>query len=879
MVKTLTALALLLTLATSALAQNWSGIVASSRAARWQPGVFGGSGVAGGIPSRKITCATLSPGVTALQISNAISSCPSGEVVFLSAGTYNISSPIIFNEISNVTLRGAGDMQTKVVLTGSMTGGGCITGYAEICITGVGNGPVNSSPLKIIGGLLQSSTSITLSSVSGLAVGQILVLDQCNSGLSGYTTGTGRNGGGDTCATGTEAWQWPNVTVCSVITTCSQEGPASGDTRLNLRNQEQLVKITSIRGATVNFTPGLYMPNWSTGQSAEAWTWGATASFDGLENMTIDYSRCSGCYDGVGMFNTDECWVKGMRFIGPASRNNIWLYGTYGTEVRDNYFWGSNGASESYGVELFWGSNSYIVNNILHHVVVPVLIGFSMGNVIAFNYTYDQLRNDFPDATSGFVHNHDGGGAYNLIEGNEGMSLQQDNFHGNENFQTYFRNLATGNDTTDFPNLGQCVIPFSDWGLNEFNNVIGNVFGQASWAEVHQVVEPSQTLINHSIYTLGQGNACGTPLTSLDDPNVQTSIMRWGNYDTINDSNQFNSSEVPSGLTDYANPVPSNKNLPPSFFLNASPPFWSTPYGTPPWPAVGPDVTGGPGPGGHSYSIPAALCYTHSPIDSAYQQSYSVTSAAFASGSPGTITFTIGRNSLSGASEITVTGVNPPRYNGTYSIASVTSTTVTVDVRTTLGTYVSGGTITYPNIRVFNPSICYPGDFPQPFAIRQIGTSTSAQVVIAWNYSPASTDCFVAAALDNGSGMNLTPLAYDVDTTKFPGANDQQRRFASLQKGAYRKFVLGTVPTPGDPYPAEASNGQYYSRSLQQDSVYNVQVTCGSSVATTQVHTAQLLPSIAYHPLGPILPGTNYPTPTPTLAMGSSLIDPNRSVR
>ena len=690
-------------------AQQWSGIISPSRATAWAAEVAGGAGVAGGIPNRTTICATLNPGATAAQINSAIASCAAGQIVFLSPGTYNITSPIVFNSTSNVTLRGAGDMETKVVLTGSMAGGGCITGYAEICLSGVGNGPVNSSPVQITSGLSQGSTSITLSSASGLSVGQILVLDQCNSGLSGYTTGTGRNGGGDTCATGTEAWQWPNVTVCSATqNVCSTEGPDSGDARLDLRNQEQLVKITSISGTTVNFTPGLYMPNWSTSQSAEAWTWGTVAQTDvedGVENFTIDYSGCSNCADGLGIFNGDENWVKGMRFIGPADRNNIWLYGTYGTEIIDNYFWGSNGRSESYGVELFWGSNSYIVNNILHHVVAPILVGFSAGNILAFNYSWDTLRNDFPNATSGFVHNHDGGAAYNLIEGNEGMSFQQDTFHGNENFQTYFRNLATGNDTVDFPNLGQCTIPFSDWGLNEFNNVIGNVFGQSTWAEVYQVLQPSNVLINHGIYTLGQGNACGTPVPALNDPNVQTSLFRWGNYDTVNAAVQFNSSEVPSVLTLYANSVPSGNTLPNSFFLNAQPSFWATGYGTPPWPAIGPDVSGGNGPGGHSYSIPAAVCFANTPVDSSYQQSYTVTGASYSSG---VVTLTIGSNSLSGASEVTVTGMNPSTYNGTYSIQSSDSTTVSFQTRTDPGAFVSGGTATYPNIRSFESQTCYP---------------------------------------------------------------------------------------------------------------------------------------------------------------------------
>src|SRR2546425_11930843 len=59
---------------------------------------------------------------------------------------------------------------------------------------------------------------------------------------------------------------------------------------------------------------------------------------------------------------------------------------------------------------------------------------------------------------------------------------------------------------------------------------------------------------------------------------------------------------------------------PSSFYLSAKPSWWSTPWGTPPWPAIGPDVTGGnvAGYAGHAYKIPARLCYENSAIDPAY---------------------------------------------------------------------------------------------------------------------------------------------------------------------------------------------------------------------------------------------------------------------
>ena len=95
--------------------------------------------------------------------------------------------------------------------------------------------------------------------------------------------------------------------------------------------------------------------------------------------------------------------------------------------------------------------------------------------------------------------------------------------------------------------------------------------------------------------------------------------MRWGNYDTVSARSRFDAAEVPSGLTNFSNPVPGSQVLPPSLYLSGKPSWW----GTVPWPAIGPDVTSGdiPGYAGHAYQIPARRCYENAPIDPAYGSS------------------------------------------------------------------------------------------------------------------------------------------------------------------------------------------------------------------------------------------------------------------
>src|SRR4051812_13009070 len=80
-------------------------IIPADRRVTWTPGV--NVGVPGGIPNRTTIYQTLSPDVSTAKIQAALDSCPSGQVVFLNAGTYNITATIKLK--SGVTLRGAGN--------------------------------------------------------------------------------------------------------------------------------------------------------------------------------------------------------------------------------------------------------------------------------------------------------------------------------------------------------------------------------------------------------------------------------------------------------------------------------------------------------------------------------------------------------------------------------------------------------------------------------------------------------------------------------------------------------------------------------------------------------------------------------------------------
>jgi len=607
--------ALLLGVAAQAHAQS---IIAANRRIDWSK-----AGVIGGIPARTTICATLNPGATAAQISSAIASCAAGGVVYLNAGTYNLTAGITFGAHNNVTLRGAGPNRTFLVFTGVDACAGL--GGASICVF---NGNSNSGDAGNWGnyanwtaGYAGGATTITLSAVTNLQVGSTIILDQCNDGLSGNPTGATNSG----CATGASADNG-NLWVCQAINVCSQQGATYLSRAPGNRNQTQLVQVTSISGSgpyTVGITPGLYMPNWRSSQSPGAW-WSSKKpiTMDGVEDLSIDNS---GSMAGgvIFFFNAYNCWVKNVRSIN-AYAKHIWSWQSAHITVRDSYIYGTQlAASDSYGTDNLLSSDLLIENNIFEHVATPLQNEDSVGVVQSYNFSVDDYytkggATQWQQASS---YHHGAGDTYHLFEGNIGIALTGDDIHGTADFITAFRNYWNGRDPAGGSAGGktQQTNPVQIEAFNRYYNIIGNVLGtpgyhsRYEWAPATTTDAGSASSSDVSIYTLGfsgnEGKYWAGPPAIPDDPFTKTSSMRWGNYDTVTAAVRWDASEVPSGLGLYANPVPADHTLPASLYLAKRPAWFTTLFGSVVWPPIGPDVAGGQLLAGLAYKIPAQLCY------------------------------------------------------------------------------------------------------------------------------------------------------------------------------------------------------------------------------------------------------------------------------
>src|SRR4029077_8883294 len=120
---------------------------------------------------------------------------------------------------------------------------------------------------------------------------------------------------------------------------CQRTGQGTG----NSPTQEQLVYVTSVTGSgpyTVNFTPRLYMPNWSSSNSPIVnFFKGAhtiTPYGNGLEDLTIYASGLTSNFS-VALSSSYASWVKGVRFLGSGAVTTLYLSNLKSSLLINNY--------------------------------------------------------------------------------------------------------------------------------------------------------------------------------------------------------------------------------------------------------------------------------------------------------------------------------------------------------------------------------------------------------------------------------------------------------------------------------------------------------------------------------------------------------------
>jgi hypothetical protein len=788
--------------------QKWSGVIATSRAIAWTNAGLTATLPDGETtpnpwtpPTRSTICTTLTtssfPGMSSSNpvaptaLNTAIQNCGTGQVVYLSAGSYYFNSTFYDNGGNQCrgeyTLRGAGADQTKIYISGSISP--AMTCFNE-----------SSGTNSWSAGYAQGATSITLASNPGTGV--MLELQQCDTGWSGPSCTTG--------ATLDNGQEWVCTDDGRLCAHSQGPHPVPGT-----RDQLQTVYTTAVSGRgpyTVTISPGLYMDNWTSRNSPTAVVITITYAGIGWEDLSVDFTGSSSVA-GISMADCYDCWYKGIRVIGGTSFPQepiINILSVQHVLVSNNYTYAQSCAYHS---SSSWYSDVLWLNNIWDNGCALQSLGYGgEDQVNGYNFSHAiQLL-----AASADYFAHGPGTSFNLYEGNEGFSWQDDDNHGTHALDTVYRNWLSDANTGQSNGLYAVTVGQG----TRFVNVIGNVLGSSN-ASVYQCVPASCSGAN-GIYQIGIG---GEGVGFMNDAVSLNSLFRWGNYDTINAAVQWNSSDVPSGLnaaqgftqglgtgngsnttfsgtlahtpcvvgntvvfdardslwaydngsgtfinnasagsvncttgaisvtftsapangaavtvdylqqtstaSAYQNPVPSSHTLPNSFFLTGRTtttggtglswwkvctnyPTCSTSQ-TPPFPAIGPDVAGGNGPGGYAYDIPAAIAWKNLPVDRGYQNSYSISSARVSGSGPYTVTLTVVGlpSSPTAWGEFTISGASPSTYNGTYTVSASSRTQIVYTTSSNPGTYSSRGNVGWPNIRTFNEKV-YENDSTLP---------------------------------------------------------------------------------------------------------------------------------------------------------------------
>jgi len=565
-------------------AQLWTGIIAPGRAIDWS-----GAGV-GQIPAREKICASLTASATFDEINRALAACKSGETVFLAAGTYTIPGTIQVR--SRVTLRGAGADKTILNTTGN--------GTAAIQM-GFGGPLWRPALIPIMGGAEAGSTTIELSSTLDVHKGDLLAIGERNN--PDFVSSEGSEG------------------LCGW---CDAGWSATGD-----YSRGQVVAVTGVNGNKVTIVPGLYG---AYTNSPVVVPFRASVIAAGVEDLQV-YANNTGYGTAFGVYACAYCWIKGVE-ANYTDGDHVQIYWGYHDEVRDSYF--SNaflhgpGQHDSDVVLAEKTSASLIENNIIERTHAAIMLEWgAAGNVVAYNYTMGEFDNGAMNVVIGGIDYHGAHPQFNLLEGNVVTEIYQDSIWGSSSNTAAFRNWVIGTthicEALKDRGSVSCSESKGHYGfqaaravqvsyLSSWNSFVGNVIGShqmqsllklyspgGKLKQVLSVTYPSERGYDDVAYgwSFGYGEAsdggsqapCSAGSVSCHPPGKAQTNLLTGNFNNIDGSIKWADDHVES--------------LPPSFYLSGKPKWW----GSMPFPATGPDVTGGTGPGGHTFGNPARSCY------------------------------------------------------------------------------------------------------------------------------------------------------------------------------------------------------------------------------------------------------------------------------
>jgi hypothetical protein len=585
-----------------------SDVLPPDRLTVWNPGVVGG------IPARTTVCATLDAATwgggaqdATGGIQAAVNACPAGQVVQLSAGTFTVGgggSSILIAK--GITLRGAGPDLTTLQKTGGAVPGQEATGANPSPVVVIGPSRFGSgfaSSVNLSADAVKGSYSVDLASASGLAAGQIVLLDE----LSGAAWQTDPAGRGQIWASPDwrVVWQKHNPTLDFTDDFSSAEYPytpgSAGEwfSRLD-RPTSEIKQIASVSGSTVTFTTPVHI-SYRAAQGAQLSRYSSVVQNVGVEALKV----VGGDSGNIRFEAAANCWARNVE-------NTVWhdegfaVGGSFRVEIRDSYVhdaaWAQPGGA-GYAISLSNGSSECLVENsiIVRANKVMVARSSGAGSVFGYNYVDDGYINTNPAwIESGINGSHMVGPHHMLFEGNYGFNADSDKTHGNSVYHTFFRNLLRGvrATTSAFGASPGTMVAIDDSpagngpkrcaGLGYYSywhSFVGNVLGasgqMAGWS-----YEGSFRNDAPGIWLLGWDDWDPYPTDArVIGPLADGGVFRHGNWDFVTNS-------VAHWEAGYSTALPD------SLYLPGKPAF----FGSSTWPWVDPST-------GATRTLPAKARY------------------------------------------------------------------------------------------------------------------------------------------------------------------------------------------------------------------------------------------------------------------------------
>jgi hypothetical protein len=462
-------------------------------------------------------------------IQNCVNGVAKPGACLLPAGLYRLTGTV--NMPARAVLRGTGPSSTIVNMSAS-------AGFAF-----VGGSKTNmGTPIPMLSGYAKTSTALTLSSVSGLAVNDWIAIYENNP--TGLVDTKGCGWCGDDSGSGTHVIQ-------------------------------QFAQITAINGAVITINRPMYFSYDSTlSPSVRKVQFGVFMS--GLEDLQLNRTQAPTGGSIVESFFARHCWLKNIETNRGGNNNgegHVLLRFSHGWEIRDSYLHDGYGfgSGQNYGIHImFWNSDHKIENNILYSLRHGVNFeGGGSGTVVLYNYFDSNVESE----DTGFLNadlnpNHGAHPMMQLLEGNSSAKLVWDYTWGSSSHNTAFRNHVRVQRTTPSVSWGRWGIDVQSF--NRFINLVGNVVGLPTWTTGTVLANGSCSPSQPVAFRFG----CSAQPGSYTDSQSRSTAILHGNYDYIT-----RGVAAWDGGSDHV--------LRSSLYYAAKPAF----FGSCAWPPFGPDMT------------------------------------------------------------------------------------------------------------------------------------------------------------------------------------------------------------------------------------------------------------------------------------------------